>query len=208
MSERRGFAGTVSVGLLGGALAAVGASREWASSAGDAAGVAVSGSVTGSDAAPLVLALSLVALAAWGVVLVLRGRSRQVGALVGALAAAGALVALVAARATTQDAAVEAAQAAGATGDTFTSSLSAWYYATAVGAALTLAALVVAVAKARTWPAMGSRYDAPGASAGTAAPRRTAAGGTAASADGAGATAQPDDRELWKALDEGHDPTV
>ena len=73
----------------------------------------------------------------------------------------------------------------GGTGDTFTSSLTGWYYACAVGAVLTLAAFLVAVVAAPRWPAMGSRYDAPAAR--SAQPRT--------------------EQDLWRALDEGHDPT-
>ena len=68
---------------------AVAASRDWATGSGSAAGVDVTASVKGSSSAPLAVALALVALAAWGVVLVLRGRARRVVAVVGALATAG-----------------------------------------------------------------------------------------------------------------------
>ncbi len=55
-----------------------------------------------------------------------------------------------------------------------------------MGALLTALALVVAVRRARTWPALGSRYDAPAARA----------------------AAPVTDQDLWRALDEGHDPTA
>jgi hypothetical protein len=55
-----------------------------------------------------------------------------------------------------------------------------------VGTLLTALALVVAVRRARTWPALGSRYDAPGARA----------------------AAPAGEQDLWRALDEGHDPTA
>ncbi len=132
------------------------------------------------------MALALVALASWGVVLVLRGRARRLAAVVGALAAAGVLVSVLPARSAALDAAVSAVMAAGATSDEFVASLTAWYWVTAVAAALTLTSLVVAVRKAPGWPAMGSRYDAPAS--------RAAAPAT--------------DQDLWRALDEGHDPTA
>jgi uncharacterized membrane protein (TIGR02234 family) len=146
----------------------------------------VEASVTGADAQPLVGALALVALAAWGVVLVLRGRARRVVAIVGLLASLGALAAVVAGFGSAEDAAIEAAVAQGATGDAFGTSLSAWYYLSGVGAVLTAAAFTVAVARAPRWPAMGSRYDAPSAPA-TAAPTS--------------------EEDMWRALDEGRDPT-
>ena len=182
----RSFGRTVLAGLGGAALAAVSASRDWARAAGESAGVKVHASVPGSEAAPLVLALALVTLASWGVVLVLRGRARQVVAAVGLLAAVGALVAMVDAFDAAQDAAVAAVTARGGTGDTFTASLTGWYWASGVGALLTALALAVAVRRARTWPALGSRYDAPGARA----------------------AAPASEQDLWRALDEGHDPTA
>jgi uncharacterized membrane protein (TIGR02234 family) len=182
----RSFGRTVLAGLGGAALASVAAGRDWAESSGANAGVKVHASVTGSDAAPLVLALALVTLAAWGVVLVLRGRVRQVVAAVGLAAAVGALVSLVDAFGAAQDAAVEALMARGGAGDAVVTSLTGWYWASGVGALLTALALVVAVRRARTWPALGSRYDAPGARA----------------------AAPAGEQDLWRALDEGHDPTA
>jgi len=146
----------------------------------------VEASVTGADAQPLVGALALVALAAWGVVLVLRGRARRLVALVGLLASVGALVAVVAGLGTAEEAAIEAAVARGATGDAFRTSLSAWYYLSGVGAVLTAGGLAVAVVRAPGWPAMGSRYDAPSAPA---------------------AAAPTTEEDMWRALDEGRDPT-
>ncbi len=55
-----------------------------------------------------------------------------------------------------------------------------------------VAATALAVRWVRHWPEMGSRYDAPGAAAETAEP-------------------PPEDRsnlDLWKAMDEGRDPTA
>jgi uncharacterized membrane protein (TIGR02234 family) len=179
-----GFGPVVLVGLAGAALAAVSASRDWATASGSAAGVDVSASVKGSSSAPLAVALALVALAAWGVVLVLRGRARQVGAVVGAVASAGVLATVVAAFGRAQDDAVRAVVERGGTGDTFGSSLTAWYYASAVAAAIALLAFAVAVVAAPRWPAMGSRYDAPG-------------------------TAEPvAEQDMWRALDDGRDPTT
>ncbi|HET6651533.1 MAG TPA: Trp biosynthesis-associated membrane protein [Nocardioides sp.] len=185
MKDRR-FGPTVLAGLGASALTAVAAAQPWAEADGDNAGVAVSAVADGNDVAPLALALALVALASWGVLLVLRGSARRLVAVVGTLAAGGVLAAVVSAFGSAQDAAVDAAQAAGATGDTFTSSLTAWYWTTGVAAAFSLAALGVAVARAPRWPSMGSRYDAPSA-------RETSPATT---------------EDLWKALDEGHDPTA
>jgi len=185
----RSFGPAVVGGLGGAVLAAVASGRDWASARGDAAGVEVSAAVAGSDTGPLALALSLVALAAWGAVLVLRGRVRRAVAVIGALAAAGVLATVVERFDGAQDDALAAVRAAGATGDVAAASLTGWYWAAAVGALLTLGALLVAVVRSPGWPGMGSRYDAPAA-------RREQQ------------QAEPSEQDLWRALDEGHDPTT
>jgi uncharacterized membrane protein (TIGR02234 family) len=184
----RSFGPAVVLGLGGSALAAVAAGQDWATSRGDAAGVEVTASVAGSDTAPLALALALVALAAWGALLVLRGRVRRVVAVIGASAAAGVLATVVERFDGAQDDALAAVMARGATGDAFATALTGWYWATGVGALLALLGFLVAVVRSPGWPAMGSRYDAPAA-------RREQ-------------PAEPTEQDLWRALDEGHDPTA
>jgi uncharacterized membrane protein (TIGR02234 family) len=185
MAERdRSFGPVVLVGLASAGLGAVAATRVWATSRGSAAGLPVEASVTGAESQPLAAALALVALAAWGVVLVLRGATRRVVAVLGLVAAAAMLASVVLAFSTVQDDAVAAAVAQGASGDTFATGLTAWYWLTGVGGLLATLAFAGAVARAPRWPAMGSRYDAPAA-------RREAV----------------TDEDMWRALDEGHDPT-
>jgi uncharacterized membrane protein (TIGR02234 family) len=187
----RSFGPTVGLGLAGATLAAVAGSKEWATASADAAGVAVHAVATGSESAPLATALGLVALAAWGVVLVTRGRIRQVVAAVGALASAGVLVATVLAFRGARDVALEAAAARGAVGDGGAASLTGWYWCTAVGAVVAAVCFLVAVRVSPGWPAMGSKYDAPGAR-----PEEARASGPTA------------EQDMWRALDEGHDPTA
>jgi uncharacterized membrane protein (TIGR02234 family) len=183
--SRRSFLPAVLLGLAGAGLAALAGTRTWAESTGDAAGIKVSASVSGAEAAPLVAALSLAALAAWGVVLVVRGRFRRVVAVIGLAASLGAFAAVVLAFGDAQDDAVAAAFDQGATGDVTTTALTAWYYVSGLATVAAAVAFAVAVAKAPGWPAMGSKYDAP-------AVRRD----------------QPDsDEDLWRAIDEGRDPT-
>ena len=182
----RTFGPAVLVGIAGATLAAVSAGRDWATASGDNAGVEVTEAVAGSDTAPLALALALVALASWGAVLVLRGQVRRVAAVLGALAAAGVLATLVDAFDGAQDDALDAVSTMGVTSDVAGATLTGWYWATGVGAVLALVALVAAVVRAPSWPAMGSRYDAPATRA-----ERPAT-----------------DEDLWRALDEGHDPTA
>jgi uncharacterized membrane protein (TIGR02234 family) len=191
----RSFAPTVLLGVAAAALTAVSASQDWAKSSGSAAGVDVSAAVKGSASAPLAIALALVALAAWGVVLVLRGRVRRAVAVVGAAASAGVLAAALSVYTSAQDDAVRAVVARGGTGDAFSSSLTAWYYVSLVAAVVTLAGFVVAVVAAPGWPAMGSRYDAPATRSGDQAGATAAEGPVA-------------EQDMWKALDDGRDPTA
>jgi uncharacterized membrane protein (TIGR02234 family) len=140
----------------------------------------------GSESAPLVVALGLVALAAWGVVLALRGRVRRVVAAVGALAVLGALLAALTTLGAARQDALAALRGKGLTGTGPDTGVTGWYVTVLVAAVIALAAFVVAVRRAPRWPAMGSRYDAPGA--------RTAEPAT--------------EQDMWRALDEGHDPTA
>jgi uncharacterized membrane protein (TIGR02234 family) len=152
--------------------------------------VAVTAAAKGSESAPLALALGLVALAAWGVVLVVRTRARRVVAVVGALASAGILAATVVAFGRAQDDASRALDARGATGDVSRAALTGWYWAALVGGALALLAFVAALRLAPRWPAMGTRYDAPA----TRAAQEQAAPAT--------------EQDMWRALDDGRDPTA
>jgi uncharacterized membrane protein (TIGR02234 family) len=190
---RRSFGPTVLVGLAGAALAAVASSRTWVTATGDAAGVPVHVTAKGSDVAPLAGALSLVALAAWGVLLVTRGRVRQGVAALGALAAVGAVVAVIVGYGDRRSVVLALLQDKGAT-TVATLSVSGWLWCCAVGALVTAAALLVAVRRAAAWPAMGSRYDAPAARAATPTVDATSPDVTST--------------DLWKALDEGEDPTT
>ena len=182
----RSFAPTVALGLAGGALGAVAAAKDWARATGDAAGLTVHAAVRGSEVAPVGVALARVALAGWGAVLVLRGRARRGIAVVGALASAGAVAACLGALGNLRHAALAALATRGATGATAPATLTPWYVTALAALLVCLAAFVVAVRRAPAWPAMGSRYDAPGTRA-----------------------AEPvTERDLWRALDEGHDPTA
>jgi len=183
-SRDRWYGPVVLAGLVGAATAAVAGSREWATAQGEAAGLPVEESVSGAESQPLVASLALVALATWGVLLVVRGRVRRLVAAVGLAASAGALVSVVVGFGSVQDDALGAAVDRGATGDTFVTGLSAWYYLAGVGATLAVVALAVAVLRSPGWPAMGSRYDAPAAR-----------------------TSEDTDQDMWRALDEGRDPT-
>lgn len=200
--RRRSFAPTVLVGLAASVLTAVAAGRDWATASGRAAGVVVTARATGSSSAPLALSLALVALAAWGVVLVLRGRARRVVAVAGTLAAAGVLATAVSQAGRARTDAVAQLVARGGVADQATTGLTGWYVVCAVGAAVSLAALGVAVALSPRWPGMGERYDAPSAHT-----HADGAPGPTTDPDGGHVTVPTTEQDMWRALDDGRDPT-
>ncbi len=192
MAERRTFAPVVMVGLASAGLAALAGSRAWVgfdvvedSDSGSGAYSSTIGiTLDALPEAPLAAALGYVVLASWGVLLVTRGRFRRAVALLAGLASAGMVVAAVVAFTTTPD----------SLRDTFADlevpidvHRTAWPW---VGLAASLVALVATGLAWRLtpgWPEMGSRYDAPG----PAPPSRDETG-----------------LDLWRALDEGRDPTL
>jgi len=183
---RRSFGPTVLAGLAGAAAATAAATATWAEATTRDNGVRTA-AAEGSTVAPLVLPLALVSLASWGTVLVLRRRGRRVVAVLAAVAGVvGAVVALTRA----SEAAPAAVEALGDLPGT-TTSTTLWPYVAAAGCLLSAAAAVVAWSRAPGWPEMSARYDAPTGGAPTAADDRPAT-----------------DAELWKALDEGRDPTL
>ncbi|MFC4784635.1 Trp biosynthesis-associated membrane protein [Nocardioides sp. MAHUQ-72] len=189
---RRTFGPVVLLGLVGAGLAAVAGNKPWAHAEGDSAGQLSSLALSvDSGKAPAAGALALVVLACWGVVLVTRGRVRRAVALLGAVASLGTLAAVVAGWSSVVDT-LRADYAAVGITDVAVSH-TGWFWAAAAGAVLSLVATVLAVRWAPAWPEMGSRYDAP-------------TGGRPAQA-----AVAPEDQsnlELWKAIDEGRDPTA
>jgi len=185
--RRRAFGPVVLLGLVSGTLMAVAGDRR--AVAGDGSSDPALSLASFDAEMPLVTALGLVVLACWGVVLVTRGRVRRAVAALSTLAAAGALGAALAAYSQVADQLrVELVQV-GVVDPAV--SHTAWYWIAVVAAALAFLAGVLAVAWAPAWPEMGSRYDAPGAE-----PAPVVA---------------PEDQsslDLWKAMDEGRDPTA
>ncbi len=177
MADGRTFWPVTLLGAGSAALAAVAASRTWGTAevAGQGGRVV---KATGTEVAPLVLALALVALAAWGTILVLRARARRVVAVLGLAASVGAVVAALASHSRIAESAERLAGEVDAT-----TAQSGWFLVCVLSGITTAVGLAAAVMLASRWPEMPSRYDAPG--------------------DGA-----PDQTDLWKALDQGHDPTV
>ncbi|MCP3423996.1 Trp biosynthesis-associated membrane protein [Nocardioides pinisoli] len=201
-SPRRTFGPVVLLGVASAALAAWAASKPWVSGTGAdsfaEASVSLATTAAGEIASsPLGTALAFVVLACWGVVLVTRGRFRRAVAALAVLAALGYAATVVWAPFSLPDHLVEQVRRrTGATLDE--TSLTGWFWLAAVAALLVLASTVLALRLVRTWPEMGTRYDAP-------------TGARAAGAgDGAGASSErpTDNIDIWKALDEGRDPTA
>ena len=177
-ASRRSFWPTVLLGLVGAGVAAWAGHHGWIAGAKDDPFSQTQG--TNLDS-PGTTALALVALAAWGVVLVTRGLMRRVVAGLAAVAALAPIPAIWSTRhhlLTTHD---------GSHG-------TAWPWVALVGLVASVLAGAYAIRKAPAWPEMGARYDAPTGSATTAA--------TAAPAE------EQSSIDLWKALDEGTDPTL
>jgi len=189
MTERsRTFGPVTAVGLAAAVLAAVGSSRvRWSVRDRD-----VGSTLTllfDEGQLPLATTLSMVVLAAWGVVLVTRGRWRVAVAVTGAAASLGVLATVVAGWWLVPDSLREALEEIGSPETEIDPS--AWYWPTLAAALVSAVAAVLAVWWVRSWPEIGTRYDTP---------------------TGEGAVpAEPDEAtslDLWKAQDKGRDPTA
>jgi len=182
--RRRWFGPTVVLGVVGTALAAFAGGKPWAAPDGGAGSTLVDRS---GGHVPLAAALGLVGLACWGVLLVTRGLLRRAVAVLGAVVAVGLVATVVVGRASALDSARRATVDLGRapTGAHTT----AWWYVALIAAVLALFAAIVAVRYVPAWPEMGSRYDAP---SGAAKPQDPA---------------DMEDIDLWRAIDQGRDPT-
>jgi uncharacterized membrane protein (TIGR02234 family) len=186
---RKTFAPVVLLGLASGTLAAVASNQTWVTSDGTSSGSFrdyTPALTTGADGKmPLALALSLVVLAAWGVLLVTRGVVRRALGVLAVVASLGVVATVIAGHQTLPGNIRNDFRDAGLTDAVIHST--GWFWAAAAGAVLSVVAACLAVRHVRDWPEMGSRYDAPGA-----AP-----------------VEDPESSlEMWKAIDEGRDPTT
>ena len=188
--RRRTFAPVVLAGLATAGLAAVAGNRSWVTwSARKPADFSLL-QLSGDDSAtvPLAGALALVLLACWGVLLVTRRRFRRLVSALGVLVALGMVAtAALGVRSATSGLRDDLA---GLGVDDVSTRVQAWFW---VYLACAVAALVLTSLAFRwlpAWPEMGARYDAPGSEAGR----------------------DPDheqtDLDLWRALDDGRDPTL
>jgi len=200
--RRRTFGPVVALGLASAALGAWAGSKPWVAGEGldstVASSVAVATTAFGEIASsPLATALAFVVMACWGVLLVTRGRFRRAVAVLGVLAGLGYAATVAWAPFSLPEHLVE--QVRRRTGTTLEdTSLSGWYWLAVVAALLVVASTVLALRLVPTWPEMGSRYDSP----------TGARGGAAADPAERPADRPTENIDLWKALDEGRDPTA
>lgn len=180
------LAPTLLAGVVGAGAAAIGAGRELAAAdAGDAAIPALAAATAAT--LPVAQALALVTLACWGVVLVSRGFARRSVAALGLLAALACLTSVLFGASSVPEAVTEQLAA----GDQSSVHLTGWFWVTLAGAAVSVAATAMMFRAVPTWPEMGRRYDAPGATTHTTTSDPSEATNT----------------DLWRAMDEGRDPT-
>lgn len=184
---RRTFGPTVVAGLAGAGLAAYAGSQTWV--AGAACGGRQIGAVAPGDA-PGVTAVGLALLAAWGVLLVSRGRLRRVVAVLTALLSVGLVATVVAGHGSAQDAVRSSLDAFGV--DCVELDLRVWFWIAVATLPLAVLPAVAAVRWVPGWPEMGRRYDAPADAAPVPAK----------------APEEQENLDLWKAMDEGRDPTA
>ncbi|MDP2775892.1 MAG: Trp biosynthesis-associated membrane protein [Nocardioides sp.] len=186
--SKGGFGPVVLLGLASGVGAAFGGNQTWvvADAGREGANSSLVAAATGASV-PLATALGLVVLASWGVVLVSRGRVRRAVTVLGAVAALGTLATFVVGFFSTAESLRDDLAAVGL-GDVDVDH-TRWFWVGLACAVVSVLATVVAVLRVPQWPEMGSRYDAPG----DQAPLQS--------------VEEPSSLDLWKAIDEGHDPT-
>ena len=195
---RRAFGPLVLVGLASGALAAYAGSKPWVTADGteDAVG-GPRADWAQLASSPLSTGLAFVVLACWGVLLVTRGRFRRAIAVLAVVAALGnAATVALSPGGLAERLRDEVELQTGTTVDG--TSVTGWFWLAALAAVLVVLSTALALRLAPTWPEMGTRYDAP------------AAGPSAApcAADTPAAPAPTENIDIWKALDEGRDPTA
>lgn len=191
MTARRLYGPVVLGTLAAGGLAFFALGRTWATSRVRAEGLSAdSVSATGADAHPLASALSLVIIASALAVLAASRRVRRgVGVLTVLVALLGIWIVMAGGESLDEALATAVEKSPSFTGTNFPDVVvhSSWSLV-AVGAFLLAAVLgVMTVRLAPHWPTMSSRYDAP--------PVRPSV------------QESVDDGDMWKALDEGRDPT-
>ena len=186
MRSRRGLTTAVLLCLAGAFVVLVAAGRTWASVDVPAGPLADARTDvhTGTDLSPGLSALGLVGLAGVVALAATRRTGRTLVGLVLLLTGAGVVAAVLS---VLDDMRWE--ELPDQPGDGLLD-ITLWPAVTGLGGVLLLSAGVLTVARGRSWPALGQRYDAPAGAAATPVPRA------------------PTDTGLWEALDRGEDPTA
>jgi uncharacterized membrane protein (TIGR02234 family) len=190
VNVRRLYAPVVLGTLAAGGLAFFTASRTWAHARIAAEGLPPDTvKVSGSDAQPIVTALALVAVTAALAVLASSPRLRRVMGVFTVIVALAGIVVVLTGGSSVDDAVAKAVKVSPAfTGSNTPATHHTIWLALTVVAFVLVAGLGAVTARfGPIWPTMGSRYDAPRVRAAKEAPQT--------------------DADMWKALDEGHDPT-
>ncbi len=190
-ARRALYAPTLIIGLLGAVGITVGTSRPWVSATATVPGLpTIHATATGADLAPLVGALGVVVLAAFGAVVATRGWLRR-GLGAGVLVASAVVLVAVIDPAGSGDVLRDGLSAKGWSGGSYQSSTEPWRWLVLVAALATALAGASTARYGAGWAVMGSRYDAPRA--------------------GRAATSVPaeelSETDVWRAIDQGRDPT-
>jgi len=188
--------GPIVTGLLVvGAIALFAVTRAWATATVRTPGVPTDQvEASGADAAPVLVALAIVVIAAALAVVASGGWVRQIVGLVVATVAAWAAVQALSvdiAGAPMARALVDSPANLGAAHPI--PNVSAWPVVAGVAFAFAAVLGLVVVLFGRQWPRMAKRYDRPSEGSSSVAPDLAA---------------DADDAELWRALDDGRDPTL
>ena len=192
MRPRRELAAAVVLCLVGASLVLVGVGRTWASvdlPGGPLTGGAVV-ALPGGALVPGVRALGLVGLAGVVALAATRRAGRVVVGGLLLLVGAGVVAAVLGPDLTAAALRSDAVRSAGALSPTAPVAATGWPSVTALGGLVLALAGLLTVLRGRSWPALGARYEAPGAHA------------TRSDVPSA-----PTERSLWEALDRGEDPT-
>lgn len=197
VSEKRRstFGPVLLVGLASAGLAAVACAKAWyvLPDAAQTLDVPIANDDQFAVDVPLAGALSLVLLACWGVLLVTRGWMRRAVAILALVSALGLAATIIQGARTLDDTLQDRLTDAGVSADvsSLDPHLTGWFWVAVATTVVSVLATAVAVREVPSWPTMGSRYDAP-----------------TGSASGPVDVEDAGEAELWKAIDEGHDPTL
>ncbi len=177
------------LGLAGAGLSAMAGNEDWVTVGSCEGGANVFTHALGEPGLQAAGAVALALLASWGVLLVTRGRVRRAAALVAALLSVGQVAAVL------TSVRVERDNLHGSLADLGVScglELTGWFWVAVVALPFAVVPAVAAAWLVPSWPEMGRKYDAPADTA--PEPEK--------------APEEQENLDLWKAMDEGRDPTA